>query len=171
MAQNFRHCFFYKSPWFITYRSFEFAKIFNLLRPFPLWTTARNLIGSALCRIWLPVHRIIDHSRESHNLPLTLSLTAFFVSLVSRPYVIWDIPKKPKWRRLWCLCVRPSARTRPAKWFKTERRRRIFTFFAITSPVGLRFEFWTDWLNPQSMLIPNLFGLFQIFAFKGFKSS
>ncbi len=26
---------------------------------------------------------------------LTLSLTAFFVSLVSRPYVIWDIPTKP----------------------------------------------------------------------------
>jgi hypothetical protein len=46
-----------------------------------------------------------------------------------------------KWRRLWCLCVRPSARTSPPKWFKTERRRRIFTFFAITSPVGLRLNF------------------------------
>jgi hypothetical protein len=80
-----------------------------------------------------------------------------------------DLCKKQ--RRLWCLCVRLSARTRPAKWFKTERRRQIFTFFAITSAVGLQFEFWKDWLNPQSILIPNLFDLFQIFAFKGFKSS
>ncbi len=34
-----------------------------------------------------------------------------------------------KWRRLRCLCVHPSARTRPAKWFKTERRSRIFYVF------------------------------------------
>ncbi len=76
-----------------------------------------------------------------------------------------------KWRRFSCPCVRPSARTSPAKQFKTEWRRRIFTFFALTSPVGLRFEFWKDWLNPQSMLIPNLFRLFWMFASKGFKSS
>jgi hypothetical protein len=37
----------------------------------------------------------------------------------------------------------------------------IFTFFAVTSSVGLRFEFLKDWLNPQqSKLIPNLFRLF-----------
>ncbi len=52
-----------------------------------------------------------------------------------------------KWRRLWCLFVRPSARTCTAKSFKTERWRQIFTFFAITSPIGLRFEFWkTGWI-------------------------
>ncbi len=41
-----------------------------------------------------------------------------------------DLCKKR--RRLWCLCVRPSTRTHPGKWFKTEGRRQIFTFFAIT---------------------------------------
>ncbi len=42
-------------------------------------------------------------------------------------------------RRFWSPCVCPSTRTSPGKYFKTEWRRRIFTFFAITSPVGLQF--------------------------------
>ncbi len=105
---------------------------------------------------------------------LTLTLTVFFV--VSRLTAVGHMrhPFKAdlgeKWRRLWCLCVRPFARTRPPKWFKTERRRRIFTFFAITSPVGLRFEFWKDRQNPLSMLIQNLFRFVQIFAFKALKA-
>jgi hypothetical protein len=101
----------------------------------------------------------------SHCLFCVSCLTA--ICHMRHPYKA-DLGKK--WRRLWCLCVRPSARTRPAKWFKTERRRRIFTFLAITLFVGLRFEFWKDWLNPQSMLIPNLFNLFWMFASKGLKS-
>ncbi len=69
----------------------------------------------------------------SHCLFCVSRLTA--ICHMRHPYKA-DLGKK--WRRLWCLCVRPSARTRPTKWFKTERRRRIFTFFAITSPVGLK---------------------------------
>ncbi len=103
---------------------------------------------------------------NSHGVFFVSRLTA--VGHIRHPFKA-DLGEK--WRRLWCLCVRPSARTRPAKWFKTERRRQIFTFFAITSPVGLWFKFLQDWLNPQSMLIPNLFRLFWMFASKGFKSS
>jgi hypothetical protein len=75
-----------------------------------------------------------------------------------------------KWRQLWCLCVHPSAQTSPAKWFKTEWQRQIFTFFALTSPVGLRFEFWKDWQNPQSMLIPNLFVFIEFSLLKASKT-
>jgi hypothetical protein len=101
----------------------------------------------------------------SHCLFCVSRLTA--ICHMRHPYKA-DLGKK--WRRFWCLCVCPSAKTPPTKWFKTEQRRQIFTFFAITSPVGLQFEFWKNWLNPQSMLIPNLFHLFWIFASKGFKS-
>jgi hypothetical protein len=84
-----------------------------------------------------------------------------------------SLQSRPRWKMKTimvsvCASVRPNT---PREIIQNRAARRIFTFFPITSPVGLRFEFWKDWLNPQSMLIPNLFCLFWMFASKGFKSS
>jgi hypothetical protein len=43
-------------------------------------------------------------------------------------------------------------------------------FFALTSPVSIRFKFCKDCQNPQSMLILNLFCFYSNFASKGFKN-
>ncbi len=108
------------------------------------------------------------------KIPLTLSLTAFFClsSHGSRSYET-PLQSRPRWKMKTimvsvCASVCPNT---PREMIQNRAARQICTFFAITSPVGLRFEFWKDWLNPQSMLIPNLFRLFWMFASKGFKSS
>ncbi len=66
-----------------------------------------------------------------------------------------------------CASVRPNT---PREMIQNRAARRIFTFFAITSPVGLRFEFWKDWLNPQSMLIPIYFICFECSLLKASKA-
>ncbi len=137
-----------------------FISVFKKVQEGIIWKVEKKLVFS---------HLVTDH--QSYLL-LTLNPFSHCLFCVSRLTAICHLwhPLKAdlgkKWRRFWCLCVCPSTRTHPAKWSKTERRRQIFMFFAITSAVGLRFEFWKDWLNPQRMLIPNLFGLS-----KGFKSS
>ncbi len=98
----------------------------------------------------------------------------FFVSrLTAVGHMRHPFQSRPRWKMKTimvsvCASIRPNT---PREIIQNRAARWIFTFFAITSPVGHRFEFYKDWLNPQSMLIPNLFHLFWMFASKGFKSS